>query len=313
MIEENQEESLFDKIEFEDSPTTVFFLSWIELEILKFLKNSSEPVYKGEMINYLRKKHIAIENKPESSFYAIFDKLEKENYILSNTIPGKGYKTFLEVTEKGTIELKHALYWAVSTIFEGMVESLIDVLNDVCVKNMGCLREMNYAIVSPNNPEFLVSKACSSCIDVKEENTLHRYNILMPYSENTSVNFYQNIQAKPTDIPLKDGLMDRIMSVLSLGLIETSESKSFISEVHRLLKPGGKAAFVELITFESYLFDALQQLTNGFSSFIPKKIQNGFMQFTHKEVMSKLEEVFGEGNIELVDLREFVLAIAKKM
>ena len=86
------------------------------------------------MITVLRDKHDSISTKPESSFYAIFDKLEKIGMIETNAIPGQGYKTFLEITEKGQIELKGALFWGISSIFEGMANQLIEVLNVVCVK-----------------------------------------------------------------------------------------------------------------------------------------------------------------------------------
>ncbi|MHA2256284.1 MAG: hypothetical protein ACXAAM_09440, partial [Candidatus Heimdallarchaeaceae archaeon] len=66
-------ESADDKSEeefLEDKFSPVFSVNWIELEILKILSKSFEPVYKGELITYLRSKYRSIEEKPESSFYA---------------------------------------------------------------------------------------------------------------------------------------------------------------------------------------------------------------------------------------------------
>ena len=297
---------------FEEKFSPVFSVNWIELEILKILNKSFEPVYKGELITYLRSKYSLIEDKPESSFYAIFDKLEKTEFLKTSPIPGKGYKTFLEITAKGIDELNKALYWAISSIFEGMTEELMERLNQICITNMGCLNEMEFGIVSPNNPEFLVPRMCNICVSAKEDNLPHRFNILMPYSEDTYVPLYQNIKATPASIPLKSNLLDRIMSILTLGIITEAEYIDYLKEVKRLVKPGGKIAFVEIIVFESYLFDALQKLTNGFHTFIPKKAQNGFIQFTHEKLKSLIETVFGQGNVQLIDLREFVLAIAIK-
>lgn len=309
---ESSEKITEDDFYDDDKFSPVFSVNWIELEILKILSKSTDPVYKGELIIYLRSKYKSIENKPESSFYAIFDKLEKTSLIQTNPIPGKGYKTFLEITPKGQDELSKALYWAISSIIGDMTEQVMLRLNQICITNMGCLNEMDFGIISPNNPEFLVSKMCNLCVSAKEEDLPNRFNILMPYSENTPVPFYQNIQATPASIPLKSELLDRIMSIVSLGIIDETDYKDFLTEVKRIMKPGAKAAFVELVVFESYLFDALQKLTNGFHSFIPKKAQNGFVQFSHEKLTDIIVSVFGEGNIQLIDLREFVLLIAKK-
>ncbi|NPD90064.1 MAG: PadR family transcriptional regulator [Asgard group archaeon] len=296
----------------EDRFNAVFSVNWIELEILKILSKSFEPVYKGELINYLRSKYTSIEEKPESSFYAIFDKLGKAEFIKTSPIPGKGYKTFLEITSKGQEELNNALYWAISSIFEGMTEELMERLNQICITNMGCLNEMEFGIVSPNNPEFLVPRMCNLCVSAREDDLPHRFNMLMPYSEDTYVPLYQNLKATPSSIPLKTDLLDRLMSILTLGIIDEKDYSNFLSEAKRLVNPGGKVAFVEIIVFESYLFDALQKLTNGFHSFIPKKAQKGFIQFTPEKLKSVIESVFGEGSVQLIDLREFVLAIATK-
>jgi DNA-binding PadR family transcriptional regulator len=296
----------------EDKFSPVFSVNWIELEILKILSKSLDPVYKGELISYLRSKYSPIEEKPESSFYAIFDKLEKIGFIKTSPIPGKGYKTFLEITLDGQEELNKALYWAISSIFEGMAEELMETLNELCITNMGCLNEMDFGIVSPNNPEFLVARMCDICVNAREEDLPNRFNILMPYSESTYVPRYQNIKATPSSIPLKSDLLDRIMSILTLGIISEEEYVNYLNETKRLVKKGGKIAFIEIIIFESYLFDALQKLTNGFHSFIPKKAQKGFVQFEPKKLKSIIESVFGEGNVQLIDLREFVLALAVK-
>jgi DNA-binding PadR family transcriptional regulator len=306
--EKISEEDFYD----DDKYNPVFSVNWIELEILKILSKSVDPVYKGELIAYLRTKYNSIEDKPESSFYAIFDKLEKTSLIKTNPIPGKGYKTFLEITPDGRDELHKALFWAISSVFEDMTEQLKEQLNEICITNMGCLNEMDFGIISPNNPEFLIPPMCNACVSATEEDLPNRFNILMPYSENTQIPFYQNIQATPTNIPLKSDLLDRVMSILSLGIIDESEYIDFLKEARRVMKSGAKAAFIEIVVFESYLFDALQKLTNGFHSFIPKKAQKGFVQFSHDQLTQVIKSVFGEENIQLIDLREFVLVIAKK-
>jgi DNA-binding PadR family transcriptional regulator len=302
------------KKETEENNKGIFSVSWIELEILKILNKAPEPVYKGEMISYFRNKYhdTEIEEKPESSFYAIFERLEKEGFIQTNPIPGKGYKTFLEITDKGKTELHRALFWSVSTIFEGMTEELIKILDDVCIKNMGCLKEMNFGIISPNNLEFLIPKVCGECVKASEEDLPHRFNILMPYSEYTDVPFYQKIRSTYDNIPLKTNFLDRMMSILSLGLIKKQEFEPFLLEAKRLLKPGGKIAFVEIIAFESYLFEALQKMTDGFSSFFPKRAPGGFTQFNQNEVKTQIEHVFGVNKVKMIELREFVLVIAEK-
>ena len=291
---------------------TVFSVNWIELEILKILDKSLEPVYKGEMINLLRDKHDSIAGKPESSFYAIFDRLEKTEMILTNSIPGQGYKTFLEITERGQIQLRRALFWGISSIFEGMAGQLIELLNEVCVKTMGCLREMNFGVVSPNNPEFLVPEMCNQCVHSTDEDSQSRFNILLPFAKDYIVPYYQNIRSNPEDIPLKMDLLDRIMSVLALGFLSEKDSEEYIKEVQRILKPGGKVAFFELIEFESYLWNALKELTHGFQIFIPKTGSGELLQFLPEKLKSKVAAVFGEENVKLIFLHEIVCAIAVK-
>ncbi|MCE7747839.1 MAG: hypothetical protein GPJ51_05540 [Candidatus Heimdallarchaeota archaeon] len=291
---------------------TVFSVNWIELEILKILNRSSEPVYKGEMISVLRNKHDSITEKPESSFYAIFDKLEKSEFIKTKSIPGQGYKTFLEITEPGQNELNRALYWGISSIFEGMLNQLISVLNDMCVRTMGCLKEMNYGVISPNNPEFLVPEMCNECVSASAEDTPNRFNILMPYSKETLVPFYQNLRASPDNIPLKMDFLDRVNSILTLGFLEKKDAKELIKEVHRILKPGAKVAFYEILNFESYLFEALRYLTHGFQIFTPKKSIGELKQFDPEELKELVSETFGKENVELIFLREIILVIAIK-
>ena len=303
---------LIDISKEDKSILTVFSVNWIELEILKILNRSSEPVYKGELINVLRNKHESITNKPESSFYAIFDKLEKSELITTKSIPGQGYKTFLEITEPGQTELTRALYWGVSSIFEGILSQLIEVLNEMCVRTMGCLKEMNYGVISPNNPEFLVPEMCNQCVSASEEDTPNRFNILMPYSKETLVPFYQNIRAKPDNIPLKMNFLDRINSILSLGFLGNEDSIELIKEIHRVLKPGAKVAFYEILDFESYLFEALRHMTHGFQIFTPKNAVGELRQFNAKELKKLISSIFGEENVEVILLREIILVVAVK-
>ncbi len=313
MSKTKKEDILQDEISKNDKNLlTVFSVNWIELEILKILNRSSEPVYKGEMISVLRTKHESIERKPESSFYAIFDKLEKSDLIQTKSIPGQGYKTFLEITEPGKSELQRALFWGVSSIFEGMLSQLIGILNEMCVRTMGCLKEMNYGVISPNNPEFLVPELCNECVSASEVDTQNRFNILLPYSKETQVPYYQKLRASPDNIPLKMDYLDRINSILSLGFLNKKDSRAFIKEVHRILKPGAKVAFYEILNFESYLFEALRHLTYGFQIFTPRKAIGELKQFDPEELKALVSETFDEENVELIFLREIILVLAIK-
>ena len=310
--DEVDETILIDIPENENRILTVFSVNWIELEILKILNRSSEPVYKGEMISVLRDKHDSISNKPESSFYAIFDKLEKSGFITTNSIPGQGYKTFLEITTNGKKEFRKALYWGISSIIEGMLNELMDTFNELCVRIMGCLKEMNYGVIGPNNPEFLVPELCNHCVSASAEDVPNRFNILLPYSKETQVQFYQNLRATPNNIPLKVDLLDRLLSALSLGFLEPESREDLIKEIHRILKPGGKAAFYEILNFESYLFEALRHLTHGFRIFTPKQASTNLQQFDPEELKEIIVKVFGEENVELIILREIAVVIAVK-
>ena len=309
---ENDDSLLVDISKDDKRILTVFSVNWIELEILKILNRSSEPVYKGELISVLRNKHESIVNKPESSFYAIFDKLEKSDFITTKSIPGQGYKTFLELNELGRNELNRAVYWGISSIFEMMLSQLIGILNDMCVRTMGCLKEMNYAVISPNNPEFLVPEMCNECVSAYEDDTPNRFNILLPYAKETQVPFYQTIRASPDNIPLKMDFLDRVNSILTLGFLNEEDSEELVKEVHRILKSGGKVAFYEILNFESYLFEALRYLTHGFQIFTPKNVSGELRQFDPENLQKTIAKVFGSENVEIIHLREIVLVIAIK-
>ena len=297
---------------FDDKTSTYFSISWLELEVLKILTKSQKPVYKGEMINRLKSKYFEISTKPESSFYAIFDRLEEDKLVSLSEIKGEGYKKFLSITQEGMFEFKRALNWGISTIFEGMVESLISVLNEFCVGIMGCRKENDFGIISPNNPEFLVPESCNACVNPGDANLFHRFNILMPYAKDMVIPFYQNIKAQPNNIPLKSDYLQRILSILTLGLLEEKQTNELLGEVYRILEPGGKVVFIEIIEFESYLFESLNKLTHGFDLFVPKKGTSSLTQFPPNVLKKKIEKVFGEENLEIIDMREFVFVIATK-
>ncbi|MHA1346040.1 MAG: PadR family transcriptional regulator [Candidatus Heimdallarchaeaceae archaeon] len=301
-----------DPEKLDDKTSTYFSISWLELEVLKILTKSHKPVYKGEMINILKSKYSEITTKPESSFYAIFDRLEEDKLVSLSEIKGEGYKKFLSITQEGMFELKRALNWGISTIFEGMVEELITVLNEFCVGIMGCRRENDFGIISPNNPEFLVPESCNACVKPVEANLFHRFNILMPYAKDMVIPYYQNIKAQPDNIPLKSNYLQRIMSILTLGLLEEKYEDDLIKEVYRILEPEGKVVFIEIVEFESYLFESLNKLTHGFDLFVPKKGTSSLAQFSPQLLKEKIESVFGEENLEIIDMREFVFVVATK-
>jgi len=296
----------------DDKTSTYFSISWLELEVLKILTKSQKPVYKGEMINRLKSQYFEISTKPESSFYAIFDRLEEDKLVALTEIKGEGYKKFLSITQEGMFELRRALNWGISTIFEGMVEELISVLNEFCVGIMGCKKEYDFGIISPNNPEFLVPESCNACVKPVDANLFHRFNILMPYSKDMVIPYYQNIMAQPDNIPLKSNYLQRMMSILSLGLLEEKESDELITEVHRILEPKGKVIFIEIVEFESYLYESLNKLTHGFDLFIPKKGTSSLTQFSTKLLEEKIGRVFDEKNLEIIDMREFIFVVATK-
>ncbi|MCK4972738.1 MAG: PadR family transcriptional regulator, partial [Candidatus Heimdallarchaeota archaeon] len=282
----------FDLEKLDDKTSTYFSISWLELEVLKILTKSLKPVYKGEMINNLKSKYSEISTKPESSFYAIFDRLEDDRLVSLTEIKGEGYKKFLSITQEGMFEFKRALNWGISTIFEGMVEELISVLNEFCVGLMGCKKENDFGIISPNNPEFLVPESCNACVKPVDANLFHRFNILMPYSKDMVIPYYQNIKAQPDNIPLKSDYLQRILSILSLGLLKEKQANELINEVHRILEPGGKVVFIEIVEFESYLYESLNKLTHGFDLFIPKKGTSSLTQFSPQILKEKIERVF---------------------
>ena len=302
-----------DPEKLDDKTSTYFSISWLELEVLKILTKSHKPVYKGEMINILKSKYSEISTKPESSFNAIFDRLEEDKLVSLSEIKGEGYKKFLSIAQEGMFELKRALNWGISTIFEGMVEELIAVLNEFCVGIMGCRRENDFGIISPNNPEFLVPESCNACVKPVDANLFHRFNILMPYAKDMVIPYYQNIKAQPNNIPLKSNYLQRIMSILSLGLLEEKYEDDLIKEVYRILEPEGKAVFIEIVEFESYLFESLNKLTHGFDLFVPKKGTSSLTQFSPKLLKEKIERVFGEENLEIIDMREFIFVVATKI
>ncbi|MHA1814786.1 MAG: hypothetical protein ACTSX1_02180, partial [Candidatus Heimdallarchaeaceae archaeon] len=139
-----------------------------------------------------------------------------------------------------------------------------------------------------------------------------RFNILMPYAKDMVIPYYQNIKAQPDNIPLKSNYLQRIMSILTLGLLEEKYEDDLIKEVYRILEPEGKVVFIEIVEFESYLFESLNKLTHGFDLFVPKKGTSSLAQFSPQLLKEKIESVFGEENLEIIDMREFVFVVATK-
>ncbi|MHA1401234.1 MAG: methyltransferase domain-containing protein [Candidatus Heimdallarchaeaceae archaeon] len=291
---------------------TVFSVNWIELEILRILNRTKQSLYKGEVIQILRSRSIALSKKPDSSFYSIFEKLKEEGFLSFNKVEGKGYRAYLELTEKGKVELTKALNWGLNTLLESMSFKLVENLNAICRKYMECNKKQSFGIISVGNPNLLVPEVCNSCVNASDECKFKRYNIFMPFAKDIQVEYFQNIRATYDDIPLKTNLLDRFMSALNLGLIAEEQQETFLKEIYRLLKPGGRAAFFELRRFESYLFDALETITDGLSNFLAKKETQTLRRFKKKELMRIFGDVFGENNVEVIKLKEFLLTLVTK-
>ncbi len=301
-----------DKFLSQKSTNSVFSINWIDLEILRLLLQSKQPMYKSEIIQLLRLNNFSLSNKPDSSFYAIFDRLSSEDLININKIEGKGYRAYLEITPKGIIQIKNAINWSLNTLFEQISLYIVERINIECKKMMGCTKDHIFGICTVCGPKFLVPEVCSKCVNATEKEKFYRYNLLMPYSYDSNVENYQNIRVTHDDIPLKNNHFDRFMSALNLAVLDKKQQNEFLEEIYRIMKKDSKVVFVELLHFESYIFDAIEELTEGLTMLLAKKRKNKLNRFSKEELKKTIETVFGKGHVEVHQLREFLYAVATK-
>ncbi|MHA1687412.1 MAG: hypothetical protein ACTSYD_13600 [Candidatus Heimdallarchaeaceae archaeon] len=296
------------------SMPTSFSLGWLELEILKLLKRSDEPIYKGEIISLLRNAYAdELGDKPESTFYAIFDKLQENAYVEFERISGKGYKTFARITEKGKTELKNSINWAVSTLLTEFTAEIVRKLLPICKKHMACHKELAFGLIGLNTPDMGITELCNNCIKgTSQHHQRYRINMILPELVNIPSPLYQNIQVKADNLLLRDNALNRILSILTLGSINEKQIMPFIKEIYRILAPKGVVGFYELKEFHSYFYEAMQNITEGFNLLRPIRPNSRFRQFNVEELKGMIASVFGQDAVEVVDLKEIVLILAKK-
>ncbi|MHA1867446.1 MAG: hypothetical protein ACTSXD_05215 [Candidatus Heimdallarchaeaceae archaeon] len=288
-------------------------INWLGLEILTILKNSNEPLYKSEIIHIIRSKYPSLGSKPDSSFYAVFEKLKQENLIKDEQIKGQGYRSYLSITEYGKKQIIFMINWSLGALIDGISKKIAIELNNDCRKHMECSKELTFGTISSGNQQFLIPNLCTKCVNAGPKEKFNRYNILMPEAHETPIESYQNIRAKYNEIPLKDNLLDRFLSTINLGLLDDNGSLEFLYETKRILKKGGKAGFFEFRYFESYLIDAIEKETKGFSFFFAKTIKEGKLKKFKKEELEELFfKVFGKENVKINDFNEFYFVIATK-
>lgn len=296
-------------------PPISFSLDWLELEILKLLKKSNEPIYKGEIITVLRDIYgDDLAEKPESTFYAIFDKLQENGFAKFQRIPGKGYKTFAKITEKGTHELNNAINWAVSTLLTEFTTEIVNKLQPLCKKHMACQKNLTFGIIGLNTPDMKLPEICNRCVGLEaNEKTHNRINMILPELPSVISPSYQNIQVTTNNLLLRDNSMNRILSILSLGSITEKQRVPFVHEIKRILAPQGIAAFYELKEFHSYFYEAMQNITKGFNLLKPVGPLSYFYQFQLDELKTILSSAFREDEIQVIDLHELVLLRVQKI
>ncbi|UJG41055.1 MAG: helix-turn-helix transcriptional regulator [Candidatus Heimdallarchaeum aukensis] len=291
----------------------LFAINWLGLEILTILKNSNVPLYKSEIIHIIRTKYPSLGNKPDSSFYAIFERLKQEKLIKDEQIKGQGYRSYLSITEYGKKQIGFMLNWSLGALIEGVSKKMAIELNNDCKKQMKCSKDLTFGTISSGNQQFLIPTLCTKCVNAGPKEKFSRYNILMPEAHETAIDSYQNIRAKYDEIPLKDNLLDRFLSTLNLGLLNDEDSIEFLHETKRILKKGGRAGFFEFKFFESYIVDAIETETKGFSFYFAKTIKERKLRKFKKEELEELFfKVFEKENVKIKDFKEFYFVIATK-
>lgn len=248
--------------------------NWFELEILYLLREKER--YGNEMLTML-KKHLGESEVSSGKLYSDLKKMEKKRFIVrtkkkkqkSEGLMTRGVdRVYFRITESGKEALEKAERYMSCWQFESMLKRSSDripLLIEQSILPMGTGITVGVA-VDPSRlgisraldllPEVDGVKFVLLLIDRDRNNT--------PLSDlGKRAMEMASFPSRDDDIPLKDDYLDAVISIYPLT--RTSKEMTYINELVRIVKKGGKVIIVDFSKLESYILEDIFRSQLGWS------------------------------------------------
>ncbi len=296
----------------EEYPSTD--LSWLELQILYLL--DQEPTYQKIVIEKIKSLISQKKRASVSTLYNVLSKLRSKGLLEEVIIPdaGKGNKRFLRTTTAGKHEIEKTIKWSLMVLFNLIADRVINDFQKTCRKNLSCKTNTKILYITPFT--FTFTKLLDKCAECSlwDYKTM-RYIYLLPNVHSDSISStilgdnYKILPISkddPLTIPLEDESVDSILALFTLNLLPSDTLSAFLKQIHRVLTPRGKAAFVSIKKVDSYIVEEIEEIT-GKTGIIPffSDNQSALVQnyFTSEQLRSITSQWFDE--VEVSILKEF--------
>ncbi|MHA1305491.1 MAG: PadR family transcriptional regulator [Candidatus Heimdallarchaeaceae archaeon] len=279
-------------------------LDWKELNIMSLLALKKET-HKQEIIQEIKQRFPSLRNKPNSSFYLIFDRLQKKGLITVQKIVGKGHKAFISLTNMGLKQIHSALHWSFQLLAPTLIQTFINNILTECQPFFSCDPSSKIAFIGPSlilsDDTFLSS--CNRCSHKRDQ---MRYFLKMPYNRDVNLSDYETISCEPDDIPIKNEYFDNALSILTLSLLKNQEQRTlFLQELKRTLVSRGKIFLVELKQFRSSIYKVISSVTDIFTMLFSNN-SNRLCHFELDELLNLIYQTFPQSTITTLDYTESI-------
>jgi len=279
-------------------------LDWKELEVMSFLALKKES-HKREIIREIKQRFPNLRDKPNSSLYLIFERLQKKGLIKIRKIVGKGRKTFVTLTDLGKKQIMQGIQWSFQLIVPSLIQCLTSNIVAECRPFFTCTASSRIAFIGPSliltADSFL--KNFDFCLQHEDQRC---YFLKMPYNKNNNISDCETISCTPEDIPIKDGYFHNVLSMFALSFLKDYEQRIiFLRELKRTLTSNGKLFLVELKQFRSFIYNVLSSFTNFFTMIFFNN-SDKLYQFGSNELLALISEVFPKASVLPIDYAEFI-------
>ena len=277
-------------------------LDWKELEIMSVLLK--KETHKREIIKEIKNRIPGLRNKPNSSLYLIFERLQKKGLITIRRIVGKGHKTFVSLTNLGLKQINKVLQWSFQLLAPSLIQSLLSNISAECQQFFSCAPSSKIAFIGPslilNSESFL--NMCDSCLYNSNQK---RYILKGLHEGDVSLTNYESISCTFDDIPIKNGYFGNVLSFFTLSQLKDQKQRVlFLQELKRTLVSKGKIFLVELNQFRSFIYDSISSVTDPFNTLFSNNSK--LHRFEVGELLSLLYKTLPKTSVSPSERAEFI-------
>ena len=239
-------------------------ISWFEIEILNFLNEKER--YGNEMLTML-KEHLGKNSVSSGKLYSDLKKMEKKDLIIRTVRKrqkGEGLLTrgvdrvYFTITDNGRDALARVERYMTCWHFDSMLQRSSEKIPNIIEKVITSLGSNITVGVAVDPSKLGISRAIDLLPDIEGV----KYALLliskgddlvtMPHID-TKGREMASFPSNDDDIPLKNNYLDAVISIFPLT--RTKREKTYISELVRVVKGGGKVIVVDFSKLDSFILE----------------------------------------------------------